>query len=433
VHLSRFVLIQSCVAMVGAFAAHGAAIAQDVHALAFDEALRLAEERSQQLRAEDAAALTAREMAAAAAEAPDPVLTAGISNLPVTGPDRYSLSDDFMTMRSVALSRELTRHDKRDARAERFTREAEVADAVRALALSDLQRETASAWLERYFRQRVREVIEQQRDQARLQVEAADLAYRSGLGSQSDVFAARAAVAALEDRLAAAGRDEQVATTMLARWIGSAAERPLAALPDIETVPLHTLSLEEQIANHPEIAVMLKQEAVARADIEIARSATRSDWTIEVMYSQRGPDYSNMMSLNVSKPIQWRESRRQGRELAARVATADRARAQREEETRAHVAEAMALLQSWQANRERLQRYTATLLPLTAERTAAATTAYRSRTGSLDAVLEARVGEIEAQVAHLELELETAKLWAGLNYLVPGGHAAGARQRGGTP
>lgn len=425
-HAFRFIFIPFCVALVAAGAAPGVAIAQN--ALAFDEALRLAEERSQQLRAEDAAALASREMAAAAAEAPDPVLTAGINNLPVNGPDQFSLDDDFMTMRSVGLSRELTRHDKRDARAERFAREAEAAEAGRALALADLQRATASAWLERYFRERVREVIAQQRDQAGLQVEAADLAYRSGLGPQSDVFAARAAVAELEDRLAAAVRDEQVATTMLARWIGSAAERPLAALPHIETVPLHTAGLEEQLNAHPEIALMLKQEAVARADIEVARAATRSDWTIEVMYSQRGPDYSNMMSLNVSKPIQWRESRRQGREVAARVATAERARAEREEETRAHFAEAMALLQSWQANRARLERYTATLLPLAAERTAAATTAYRSRTGSLDAVLGARVGEIEAQVAHLELELETATLWAELNYLVPGGHDAGVTQ-----
>ena len=424
----RFVLIQSCVALLAATAVSGESSAQDVAALAFDEALRLAEERSQQLRAEDAAALAAREMAAAAAEAPDPVLTAGINNLPVTGPDKFNVNDDFMTMRSVALSRELTRHDKRDARAERFAREAEAAEAGRALALSDLQRETAGAWFEQYFRQRAREVVAKQRDQASLQVEAADLAYRSGLGSQSDVFAARAAVAELEDRVAAAVRDEQVATTMLARWIGSAAERPLAALPDIRTVPLHSAGLEEQLSAHPEIALMLKQEAVARADIEIARAATRSDWTIEVMYSQRGPDYSNMMSLNVSKPLQWRESKRQGRELAARVASAERARAEREEETRAHLAEAMALLQSWQANRQRLDRYAQTLLPLAAARTAAATTAYRSRTGSLDAVLAARVGEIEAQAAHLELELETARLWAELNYLVPGGHGTGALQ-----
>ena len=425
-HVFRFVPIEFCVALVAALTVPGESIAQDVDALAFDEALRLAEVRSQQLHAEEAAALAARAMAAAAAEAPDPVLTAGINNLAVDGPDRYSLTDDFMTMRSVALSRELTRHDKRDARAERFTREAEAAEVGRALALSELQRQTAGAWLERYFRERVHEVVEQQLDQAGLQVAAADLAYRSGLGPQSDVFATRAAVAELEDRLAAAVRDELVATTMLARWIGTAAQRPLAALPDIETVPFHAAGLEEQLADHPEIAVMLKEEAVARADIEVARSATRSDWTIEVMFSQRGPDFSNMMSLNVSKPIQWRESRRQGRELAARVATAERARAQREEETRAHFAEAMGLLQSWQANRERLQRYTATLLPLAGDRTAAATTAYRSRTGSLDAVLEARVGEIEAQVAHLELELETATLWAELNYLVPGGHDAGA-------
>jgi outer membrane protein TolC len=421
----RFVSPQSCVAVVAALALAGVSIAQGGDALGFDEALRIAEERSEQLRAEDAAALAAREMSVAAAEAPDPVLMAGINNLPVNGPDEFSVGRDFMTMRSVALSRELTRHDKRDARAERFEREAEAAEAGRTLALADLQRETAIAWLERYFRERLREVVARQRDEAELQVEAADLAYRSGLGPQSDVFAARGAVAALEDRLAAAVRDEEVATTMLERWIGSAAERPLAALPDIATVPLHTADLEEQLADHPEIALMLKEEAIARADVEIARTATRSDWTIEVMYSQRGSDYSDMMSLNVSKPIQWRASRRQGRELAARLATAERARAQREEETRSHFAEAMALLQSWQANRGRLERYAATLLPLAADRTAAATTAYRSRAGSLDAVLEARVGQIEAQVAQLELELETATLWAELNYLVPGGHEAG--------
>ena len=48
-----------------------AALAQDRGALPLDEALRIAEERSQQLHADDAAAHAAREMALSAAEAPD--------------------------------------------------------------------------------------------------------------------------------------------------------------------------------------------------------------------------------------------------------------------------------------------------------------------------------------------------------------------------
>jgi outer membrane protein TolC len=408
-----------CIAIVFALLFCGAVFGQNGSALGLDEAIRIAEERSQQLRADDAASSAAREMAAAAAEAPDPILTAGINNLPINGPDQFSLTRDFMTMRSLGLSRELTRRDKRDAHAARFEREADVAEADRTVALADLQRDTAMAWLERYYRERIREVLVSQRDQAALQIEAADLSYRSGLGPQSDVFAARASVVAIEDRLAETVSDAEVATIKLARWIGDGADRPLGALPAMATVPLTSADLSGELVHHPEIALMLQREEVARADAEIARTEKRSDWTVEVVYSQRGPDFSNMMSFNVSKPLQWRESKRQGRELAAKLATADKMRAEREEETRSHVADTRALLQAWQSNRQRLERYSSSLIPLNVERTAAATTAYRGGTSSLDAVLEARVAEIDARVSYLALEMETASLWAELSFLVP--------------
>ena len=398
--------------------------AQDAVALTLDDALHLAAQRSQQLVAQDAAAAAAREMAVAAAQAPDPMLTAGINNLPINGPDAFSLTRDFMTMRSIGLTRELTRDDKREARAARFEREAEAATAGRELALSDLQRGTAMAWLDRYYRERMRNVLANQRGQAALQIEAADLAYRSGLGSQSDVFAARSSVAEIEDRIAMTERDIEVAKTRLARWIGDAANGRLADLPAIDAVPLSHSDIEAQLAHHPDIAVMLKQEEMARADADIARADKRSDWSVEVMYSQRGPDFSDMVSVNVTKPLQWREKSRQNRELAAKLATAEQMRAEREEETRVHVADARALLQGWQGNRERLGRYTSTLIPLAGERTAAATAAYRGRSGTLTAVLEARVAEIETRMSHLTLEMETAELWAELNYLIPVGHDA---------
>ena len=39
------------------------------------------------------------------------------------------------------------------------------------------------------------------------------------------------------------------------------------------------------------------------------------------------------------------------------------------------------------------------------------------------AALDARVAEIETRTAELDLELETARLWAELNYLIPAEHA----------
>ena len=395
--------------------------------LTLDDALRLAQERSRQLPAQDAAAAAARDMAVAAGQRPDPVLKTGLNSLPVSGPDRYSLVRDNFTMLSVGVSQELTRSGKLKARTARFEREAEVAEAGRELALANLRRDTAVAWLDRQYQERMRDLLVTQRDEARLQIDAADAAYRGGRGSQADVFVARSGVAQIEDRVAQAERQIASATTQLTRWVGTAAYATLASPPALDSVRLHAEDLETVLTHHPQIAVMLKQEAMAQADAEVTRTNKQTDVSVELTYSQRGPSYSNMVSVNLSVPLQWDQKNRQDREVAAKLAIVEQMRAEREEATRAHVGEAMAMLQEWRSDRERLTRYDASLLPLAAERTRASIAAYRGGTGLLTAVLDARRGEIDTRMDRLRLEMEAARLWAQLNYLLPVGHDAPAK------
>ena len=63
----------------------------------------------------------------AAAQRPDPVLRLSLDNLPGDGPERFSTTRDFMTMRSIALMQTLRNADKRRARDERCEREADAA------------------------------------------------------------------------------------------------------------------------------------------------------------------------------------------------------------------------------------------------------------------------------------------------------------------
>ena len=128
--------------------------------LTFDHALRLAEEHSFSLQAQDARGRSSRERAVSAGSLPDPVLRFSVDNLPVTGSMRYSLTDDFMTMRSVGLSQTFTGTDKRDARRDRFEREAELASALRAVELARLRTETARAWFDRFYQQRILNLLE---------------------------------------------------------------------------------------------------------------------------------------------------------------------------------------------------------------------------------------------------------------------------------
>ena len=397
--------------------------------LTLDEALRLAQARSRQLPAQTASATAAREMAAVAGQRPDPTLKAGLNNLPVDGPDRFSLTRDFMTMRSIGVMQEFTREGKLKARTARFEREAEVAEAGRELALANLQRDTATAWLDRHYQERMRDVLVFQRNEARLQIDAAEAAYRGGKGSQADVFAARSGVAQIEDRLAQTQRQIDTATTQLARWIGTPAAEGLGAPPALDAVRWRIEDLDTQLAHHPQIEVLARQEAMAQAEAEVAQANKKPDVSVEVMYSQRGSAYSNMVSVNLSVPLQWDQRNRQDREVAAKLARVEQVRAEREEATRAHVAEARALLQEWRSDRDRLTHYDTALLPLATERTRASLAAYRGASGTLSAMLEARRGEIDTRIERLRLEMDAARRWAQLNYLVPADHPATASAR----
>ena len=203
-------------------------------ALTLDQALLLAQRYSRQMQAQAALAQSARQMAVAAGQPPDLTLKLGINNLPVTGADQFNLTNDFMTMTSIGVMKELIGSAKLKARTARFEREAEVADANRAMAQINLQRNTATAWLDRHFLERMRELLQAQRDEGKLQIEAAEAAYRGGRGTQAEVFAVRSAVALIDDRLKQSQQQVLMAQTRLVRWVGPESTRMLAAPPRLE-------------------------------------------------------------------------------------------------------------------------------------------------------------------------------------------------------
>ena len=332
--------------------------------LTLADAQRQAIERSRMLVAQDSAINASREMAVSAAQLPDPVAKLGINNLPVNGEDRFSVTRDFMTMLSVGVTQELTAGGKREARAERFEREADKSVAEKRVTIAAIQRDTAIAWLDRYYAEAMSAVVSEQSRAAAAEIDAAEGAYRAGRGSLSDLLSARAASVALDDRASELGRKVRGAKIALARWLGDGAEAPLAGRPPIDSIRLDPKTLEFDVHHHPELAVLAGKEDVAAAEVRIAQASKKADWSVELMYSQRGPAYSNMISVIVSVPLQWDRTNRQDRDFASKLAMLDQARAEREDMLRAHVAEIRAMIAEWENDRERSARYQRELLPL---------------------------------------------------------------------
>ncbi|TQK01248.1 TolC family protein [Herbaspirillum sp. SJZ107] len=387
------------------------------------EAQQRALERSRTLPTQDAAIAAARELAVAAGRLPDPVLRAGIDNLPVSGSDRFNIGSDFMTMRRIGVMQELTASDKRRLRAAQLERTADKASAEKEVAIARVERETAQAWIDLYFAKQMADLVHQQVSQAQLDLEAAEAAYRAGKGSQGDVFAARGRIGAAQDKVSEFDTRVRTAQSTLARWTGPDVDVAPESLPSIDQVRLDPESIDSQLAHHPEIAVLDRQEEIARTGVQLAEANRHPDWSVEVSLQHRGQGYSNMLSVGVSVPLQWDRKNRQDRELAAKIMQADQVRDEREEMLRTHAAEVRVMLDEWRSGRERLARYKRELEPLALEQSAAVLAAYRGGKAALAEVLAARRNELEVRLQALQLAAETAKRWAQLNFLYPSGRS----------
>jgi outer membrane protein TolC len=388
-------------------------------ALSLAEAQRLAGLDTPQLTAQEAAIRAAREAGAAAAELPDPKLIAGIENLPVDGADRFSLTRDFMTMRKIGVTQDFVRGEKLRLRGERAQAELRKEVAVLAVTEANLRRDVALAWIDVWVAERQLALLQNLESEARLGVSAAQAALAGGKGRAADPFAAQLASAQLVDRMIDARRSIAKARGQLARWIGDAAVRTLGGAPDFARIGHRHEDLVSALENHPHLAMYAPMQAMADAEVRLAEAAKRPDWSLELAYAQRGPFYSNMVSIGVRIDLPIFEARRQNPAIASKLAAAEQVRAQAEDARRAHLAEVRALLADWNAAVERVQRFETSQIPLAHGRSQAALADYSGGKAELGNALEARRAEVEVRLAHLQAMGEMARAWAQLNFLLP--------------
>ncbi len=412
-------LARAMLALVGLLALITPAAADEP--LSLSAAINAALARSRSLEASAAAAQGAREMAVAAAQRPDPVLRLSLDNLPVDGPERFSTTRDFMTMRSVSVMQTWPNAAKRKARGERFEREADAALSERDRRIALLQAEVAQAWLERHLQEQRIGLLQAQVAEARLLVQTTESAVRGGKATVDDALGARELLAQLEQGLIGATADRAEARLWLARLTGSAPDQPLADLPPLRQRPaaLGEPMLAERL---PDIAALQARERVARAEAEVARQELDPDWSLEFMLSQRGRQFSNMASVAVSVPLQWDRPQRQERELAARLSRVDELQAEREEQTRERLLQVQRWQEQWRSGLDRLDLLDTRRAPLSAQRVDAALAAYRGGREGLGPVLQARRAVLDLALERLLLERQTAGAWAQLEYLLTDNH-----------
>src|SRR5882762_5458678 len=395
----------------------------DERTLSLEEAVDHALQEAPQVAASAARRDAAGAFAPSAGRLPDPELVTGVDNLPISTADRFSFTRDFMTMRKIGVMQTFPNREKRRLQSARAEREIAVAQGELRKTRYDTARAVAEVWIARATAEESLARLKSLQPESDLQAAAARAALASARGSASEALAAQSMVAALDERILALQQDAEMQRAELARWIGADAERPLAGIPsdlDLGTTPE---ALVSAVPQHPPLAPVVAKLAEARTDVELARAAKRPDWSAELDYAQRGPDFSNMVSLEFRIGLPLFAKHRQNPIIAEKLAMVHAREAERDAEVRMHTAEIQVELVQWRRGRERLQHYATDLLPLARDRSRTALASYSAGRGDLRGAIDALTQDVNTQLEYVQLEGSVARAWAFLHFLHGSGGA----------
>ncbi|WP_137938107.1 TolC family protein [Chitinivorax sp. B] len=372
--------------------------------LTFQAALGLAEQQSPALAARYARIRAMQSQVISADALPDPKLIVGIDNLPISGADAWRLNRDFMTMQKIGVMQEVPNADKRRARAAMAT-----ADVALTLAESRVEQQkvriaTARAWLTRYYLEQRQALFTELRQENTLLTEAVHTQIAAGRGGIADAVAPQLEAAQLADQAELLQRDVAKATAELRRWLGTAADESLAGTPPV--LPIDPLHFRQQLHAHPDLQVFEPARQKALAEVRETRATKQSDWGVEFAYQRRGPQFGDMISLQVSFDLPLFSKTRQDPRIAAKAQQVTQLDGEREAMLRSHRTDLDNDLADYASVNRQLVRAQQTFLPLAQQKVDLQLASYRAGKAELSNVLTARRELTEQRMKVIELILQ---------------------------
>ncbi len=403
-----------------------------------DSLVRLAEVASPALRAAQARLAAARARIRPAGSRSDPMLMAGIVNLPLRQPN---FTADEMTMRMVGLGQTIPYPGKLGLQRRAAAYEAEAADAAVAAARLEVARSVRDAYYDLAYTRQALALLDLNRQILADVVRVADVRYGSGIGRQQDVLQARVETTRVAEMASILLEQQRATLAQLNAALNRASETPLvdADIPErfaraavsAEARDVHFLaaSLGARAAGSPlpslaalqalageASPVLRQQEAMVAAQAvraEFARTDYKPDFDVSVQYGQRlgRPD---MVTAQVSVPLRLQNSARQKPQVAearAELAALESDYVVARNGLNAEVARLLGLAEQ---SRTLLALYTVGILPQGRAAVAAALAGYRNSQADMGTVFTTESALLASELSYVRAMTDFAKAIAAL-------------------
>lgn len=251
----------------------------------------------------------------------DPMLEAGVINLP-TNSLRFDRED--MTMKMIGLSQRLPYPGKRGLRRDVATRDAESVGYGYQETVNRVVRDIKVAYFDLGLTLEMTRLVEKNKLILEQFLRIAEGRYSVGQGTQADVLKAQTQLSKMVDELLKLARERPMIEAELHRMLGrsAAVAAPIPEPPQLREETLNLDSLREvALTRRPQLLAL--QSIVSRNEkaLDLARKDYYPDFDVRLSYGQRdnmpdGTRRSDMVSLTVAMNLPvWRDNK-----LAPRVA-----------------------------------------------------------------------------------------------------------------
>ena len=383
--------------------------------LTLEEAVARARGDQPAIAAFEREAIAEEEAAIAALSLPDPRVSVGVQNFPITGENAFSPTDSLMTMYTIGVMREQVRRSRREAQAARLRAEAAVNRAEGLAQVLHIERDVMIAWVSAVAAAAKQRLLARIISDLRVGQEVMEAAIPTGGSNSALALAAQAEISLAQAQLAAARGAEARARGELSRWIGTAALRPLPQDVPVLTIPEEVHAVHAGRA-HPHVLATQAQEVAAQRQVEVARSERRQNLSWSVTLGLR-PEYGHMISGQVSIPLQINRGGLQNRRIAEAQARADAAHLRTQDEVRELEASYATALAEYRSAAEAVEELRADAIPSLEASFEAAEARYAGGQGTLELPLDIVRRYVEANVELVEQQAARARAAAELIYL----------------
>lgn len=417
--LTRFIsrcaltLLLTVIASVPAFA-------DSAVPLTLADAVKVAVARDSTLQQLTAETTAIRASSVAAGTLPDPQLSVGLANLPT---DSFAVGQQPMTMQVIGIQQSFPAGDSRELAEQRGGQLADAQHAAVEARHLAVEQSVRLAWLNSYYAAHAIALVKASEAAIEQSVAIAKENYENGKGTQQQWLRARLALADAKAREIDFMDAERTAHDDLVRWLGDDANRTLTdTLPDLPS-PLPYDVLLNRLPEHPLLRRAAAQIAASQTVVDLARQDYKPMWGVGLSYGHRpgndatGRPYSDMLTAMVTFSLPLFTGDRQDQKV-------DSARSELQARTYARDNELRQLKQMldddwahWRQLRELNALYAQSVLPDTAADVTSGLDAYGNGDGDFFEVIRAQLGNLDAQLRALRIQVDTETLKAKFLYL----------------